>query len=807
MYTFNQALKEFKPFVTFNRILSRRFLRRTRLIIFYLFALSVLYVVATLTIYPSGYHDRYLGLSLILGALWLEQILLYAYSNSFYFKGLDSIIASSGKNSRGITLEVAEAILPYQNDVTKGFMQSLLGRRVVWQSGINLEELDTWLAASARTKLSSEKIQLPEDKTFTLISLAKWIEKNDVELADFLLGQGVTGATLVKTTKWIVSAHHDFKRQERWYSRDNLSRHGGLGRELAFGRPYELEKYSKPIQNLTNFSDLTSAETHYLGEIEKIENTLARSKSSNVILLGEAGVGKMDILLAVSKRLEEGRGLNALSGQHLLVIDIERLVMSNPNPTELEQALHFTLTQAANAGNCSIIINNLTDAIESTARYQVNLPMVLDEYLAIGTLHILVTDTVNNYHSVLAPLGGFVRRFEQIIVEELSDEHVLSLIEKAALNLSVRNDVYFTHKALEAILLGSKRSLQQEVLSDKALSYLEEIAVNVAANGEALVTEDHVYTYISKQTGIPMGPISKGERDQLLRIEDELHRQVIGQDTAINSIARALRRARLHMRQNERPLGSFFFLGPTGVGKTETAKALCNLLFNDETAMLRFDMSEYSQEDGLIKLIGDRGQTGLLADRVREKPYAVLLFDEFEKANRSVHDLFLQILDEGFFTDGRGERVNLRTTVIIATSNAAADLIARTTKARMDAPTIESAVIDNLIENQIFRREFINRFDDVIIFEPLNTSEYQQIAELILGSLTKAVAAKGYRLEVSPELLSKLIEQSHDERFGARSLNRSITEHIEDIITKKIIADEVSPGQTIKIDLEDYGSA
>jgi len=804
MYTLNQTLKDFRPFVTFNKVLSRRFLKRTRLIIFYLLTLSILYVIATLTIYPDGYHDRFVGLVLILTALWLEQIMIYAYSNSFYFKGLDSIIASAGKSSRGITLEVAETLLPYQNDATAGFMQSLLGRRVAWQSGIDLGELDAWLSNPNRPKLSIDKIPLPENKTFTLISLAKWIEKNDRELAEFLLGQGVTGATLVKTAKWIVSTHHDSKRSERWYSRDNLSRHGGLGRELAFGRPYELEKYSKPIQNLTNFSDLASAETHYIEEIEKIENTLARSKSSNVLLLGEAGVGKMDILLAVSKRLEEGRGLNALSGQHLLVLDIERLVMSNPNPTDLENALHFTLIQAANAGNCSIVINNLSEAIESVARYQVNLPVVLDEYLAIGTLHILATDTANNYHAILSPLGGFVRRFEQIIVEELSDEHVLSLLEKAALGLEGRNGVYFTHKALEAVLLGSKRSLQQEVLSDKALSYLEEIAISIVGSNTSLVTEELVYTYISKQTGIPMGPISTGERDQLLRIEDELHRQVIGQDLAINSIARALRRARLHMRQNERPLGSFFFLGPTGVGKTETAKALSKLLFNHEDAMLRFDMSEYSQDDGLLKLIGDRSHTGLLADRVREKPYAVLLFDEFEKANRSVHDLFLQILDEGFFTDGRGERVNLRTTVIIATSNAAADLIARTTKARMDAPAIESAVIDNLIENQIFRREFLNRFDDVIIFEPLNAEEYQQIAGLILGSLEKAVAAKGYRLEVGQELLNKLINESHDERFGARSLNRSITEHIEDIVTKKIIAGEVTPGQTIKINLEDY---
>ncbi len=795
------TLNQFRTFVILNRLATRSFLRRLRLTLLYLLCLSLIFLILSLTIYPDWYHPRWLGLNLILFALWLEQILVYTYSNSFYFRGLDSVIASHNKAQAGITFAVADTLIPDQGDLTRQFLESLWGRRIAWQAGLDLDKVDSWVNQPERRRLQTTEIPLPT-KTFTLRSLAETILKQDTGFSDFIQSEGVTPATFLKTARWLVSGHQESLRRERWWSRDNLSRHGGLGRELVYGYSYALEEFSKPLRANATFANLVSAEKQFLPEIEKIEVALANSRASNVLLIGNEGVGKMDILLAVEQRLRSGRALNALSGQHLIPLDIEKLVLTYPNQIDLEAAFHDILDQVAEAGNLTIIIENFSDMMALTARYQVSLPIVIDDYLAMTGLHIIATDTPANFHRHISPLGGVVRRFEQILVEELSDEKVLALLEAAARNLSYQG-VYFTYPALEAILAGSKRSLQQETLSDRALDFLAEISGVVRSQKTNLVQEDFVYTYISEKTGIPMGPIDDTERDQLLGLEDELHCQVIGQDAAINSIARALRRARLQMSQTERPIGSFLFLGPTGVGKTETAKSLSRVLFKDQNAMIRFDMSEYSQADGLAKLIGEKGATGALADKIRQQPYAVLLFDEFEKATQSVHDLFLQMLDEGFFTDGRGERVNLRTTIIIATSNAAADLIAHTTSARMDAPTLESAVVDNLIKNRIFRRELINRFDDVVVFEPLNADEYFQIAYLMVDKLKKSMADRGYKLRVSTEFIKTLIAASYDDRFGARALQRLIAEKIEDTATNKIIAGQVEKGGEIVLEVDD----
>jgi ATP-dependent Clp protease ATP-binding subunit ClpA len=308
-----------------------------------------------------------------------------------------------------------------------------------------------------------------------------------------------------------------------------------------------------------------------------------------------------------------------------------------------------------------------------------------------------------------------------------------------------------------------------------------------------------VYQVVSDKTGIPAGPIQDEERDLLMHLEEKLHQQVIGQEAAIKAIARTMRRARAGIQSSEKPIGSFLFLGPTGVGKTETAKALATIFFGSEAAMLRLDMSEYSGQDALIRLLGDGETSGVLPDMLREHPYAVLLLDEFEKATRSVHDLFLQVLDEGVFTDARGGKVNARNTIVIATSNAGSQLIIKTVQQRQTLAHLEQEIINSIIKDGIFRPELINRFDSTIIFEPLTQVEQGHVARLMLSGLYERIKERGFELTISDDLMNLLVEKGYSPEFGARPMQRAMQDLIEEAVARKIISGDAQKGDTIML--------
>ncbi|MFW6210297.1 MAG: AAA family ATPase, partial [Patescibacteria group bacterium] len=318
---------------------------------------------------------------------------------------------------------------------------------------------------------------------------------------------------------------------------------------------------------------------------------------------------------------------------------------------------------------------------------------------------------------------------------------------------------------------------------------------------------DYVYTIVSEKTGIPAGPIASEERDRLLHLEDRLHQLVVGQEPAISAIARTMRRARSGIQDSEKPIGSFLFLGPTGVGKTETAKALATVFFGGEHELQRLDMSEYSGDEAVGHLIGTATAPGALPTLLREHPYCVLLLDEFEKASQSVHDVFLQILDEGRFTDARGISVNARNTIIIATSNAGSQLILRTVQQRKELAHLTGHIIDHIVSEGTLRPELINRFDSTIIFEPLDVEEQTEVAGLMLRQLYERIRDRGYELRVSENLLDLLVETGYDPEYGARPMRRVLQDVIEEKVAQKIIAGAVKKGDTLTLDTSDFSEA
>jgi ATP-dependent Clp protease ATP-binding subunit ClpC len=803
---FEHAL-EFKSSITLEHHLSRKTLSFFRLAFLWSWLLLGLTALAAATLFGKQHLAlSLLGASFILFSFWFEQTLLFSYHNSFYYKGLNSIIGLDEEPVFGTTYEVSRVILPSPEDITFAFCTSALGSNVLMRTGLAFSDVDAFLQQS-RKKISAHEIMLAEDEFFTLISLGTYILTQDLEFNKLLKEKGIKTETYVAALKWIIISYNKEKQAQRWWSKDSLSKTQGIGREWTYGTAFLLQKFSRSINTTAVFSMLTNQAPYAQTKISKIETILARSRSANALIIGEPGVGKIDLVMEVKRRIENGTSLGAITGKQLIALDTNRLFATHKEKTDLEYTLLALFSEALHSGNIVIVIENLSVVIREAQALGVFIPELLDEYLSSPFLQVIATDTPGAYHTYLEPLGGFVRRFEEVLIETPNTAATVRILESIVPDSEMRHHTIFTYGALEAVAVAAERHIVEGDMPDKAVTLLTAVAAEAGQSHVEIITSDFVYSVVSAKTGIPAGPIQDNERDLLLHLEEKLHEQVIGQERALLAIARTMRRARVGIQASDKPIGSFLFLGPTGVGKTETAKALANIFFGSEAAMLRLDMSEYSGADALIHLIGDGEVSGTLPNMLREHPYAVLLLDEFEKATRSVHDLFLQILDEGIFTDARGAKVNARNTIIIATSNAGSALIMKTVEQRKELAHLTQEIINHIIHDGIFRPELINRFSSTIIFEPLTLIEQGRVARLMLGGLYERIKEKGYELEISDDLLDALVQKGYSPEFGARPMERVLQDIVEEKVAAKIIGGEVQRGDTIHLTRDDVTDA
>jgi ATP-dependent Clp protease ATP-binding subunit ClpC len=429
----------------------------------------------------------------------------------------------------------------------------------------------------------------------------------------------------------------------------------------------------------------------------------------------------------------------------------------------------------------------------------------MSPYLESRVLQIIAHSTKTDFHYFIETNGNLLERFERLIPEEMGEKASMPAIIEKALELEKSYRLDFSFGSLRAIAESADRYITMGEMPEKALDLLTEIAPWANSKGISLVRESDVNNFVSKKTGIETGEIKIEEAEKIAHLEETLHKRVIGQNVAIESIASAIRRARSGLATPSKPLGSFLFLGPTGVGKTETSKALAESFFGDENKMIRLDMSEYNGPDAVERLIGSfaENKAGLLASKLRDNPYGVLLLDEFEKSASDVLDLFLQILDEGFFTDALGKKVNCRNLIIIATSNAGSSAIWEAVKSGKSLKEEKDKIIDGIIKSLVFKPELVNRFDGVILFEPLLDQELREIALLEIAKLQKRIKEKEIDFMVGEEVVDFLVKKGSDPQFGARSINRAVKNIIEDVVAKKMISGEVKPGGALEIKIND----
>jgi ATP-dependent Clp protease ATP-binding subunit ClpC len=797
MKSLSSELYRYNAAITFDRTIPRELRQKVNGFLVIALFLILAVGVVTLVLFDNLF---FIGIFAIVFGFYLESALFTFYYNTFYYYGIELLTHGKG-NESGLTYEAAFILSRFPRDVTKGFFQSPYGREILLRVGILEKEREAFLA-SPRMELTLEAFQIPEKGLLTLAKIGKKILEQDAAFGEFLQSRGIAKETFHGALSWVAQTIARRKHREHWWSIDNLMKMDAIGRDLSYGVASNLAQYLRGIESSGLFGVLTEDDSFAGEALQQVTTILLRAREANVLLVGETSVGTKDLLLRLQDFIKHSEG-TAIGGKDVVVFDSEAFVATHNAKESFERAFIEMFIEAEAAGNLIVVFENFPQLLQSVEAFGTDLSELLSRFLSSAQIQFIATTDASHFHQHLETRPKLLGQFEMVRIENTDASSVLRVLEDVALAYEARGRVVFTYAALVAIAASADRYIVDGVMPDKAVDLIAEIIPVAEQKNTVLITSEFVFEYVGGKTGIPTGPIQAKERDTLLNLETVLHKRVIGQDSAVNAVASAMRRARSGINAGDRPMGSFLFLGPTGVGKTETAKALAHVFFGDEDKMVRLDMSEFSGGDALQKLLGDEAVAGVLPNLLREHPYCVLLVDEFEKSSPQVRNLFLQILDEGIFSDSRGEKVNARNTIIIATSNAGSDLIWEISGRGEDASQKKDEIVDTIISRNIYTPELVNRFDGVIVFSPLSQENQKAIATLMVNELAERVKERGYRLEVTDTLLTFLAEKGHDPQFGARPMKRLIQDIVEEKIAKKII-EGLQPGGVISFTPEDF---
>jgi ATP-dependent Clp protease ATP-binding subunit ClpC len=525
---------------------------------------------------------------------------------------------------------------------------------------------------------------------------------------------------------------------------------------------------------------------------------------NGVLLVGSAGVGKNTIVGGLAQLMVEENVPDFLRDRRLVELDVSRLI-AGADASQAEERLLASLNEIGRSGNIILYINNIEHLIGITAGAEESLDLseVLAEALARKNLYCLAVATTGDYTRYIEnkALGNVMTT---IGVKEPDTNSAIQILESRVGFLEAKYDIYIVYSALEQSVLMSARYITDKFLPRKALDLLERAALVASSRAknnpaDSLCGAPEVAAVISELTGIPVSKVTASESRKLLSLETEIHRRLIDQAEAVSAVSSALRRARAELKDSQRPIASFLFLGPTGVGKTELAKSVSEVYFGDENYMVRLDMSEYQSADSVRKMIGDvDGTLGYLTEAVRKKPFSLVLLDEIEKANPDILNLFLQLLDDGRLTDGQGRTISFSESIIIATSNIGAVYIQEQLKAQTPLNLIQQELIDNQL-NKYMRPELINRFDGIIVFKPLSEDDTFAVTTLMLKKIKKHLAEKGINLKADKAGVTILAHEGYDPKFGARPLRRLLQNKVEDDIANRILSGELKRRDTVII--------
>jgi ATP-dependent Clp protease ATP-binding subunit ClpC len=629
-----------------------------------------------------------------------------------------------------------------------------------------------------------------------------------------------------------------------------------------------LDKYSRDLTQLAKEGKIDPV-IGRTDEITRLVQILSRRKKNNPVLIGEPGVGKTAIAEGLAYRISTGNVPEILRDKQVKELDIGALVAGSKFRGEFEERAKKVLSEVENMGRAVILfIDELHTVVGSGAQEgQMDLSNMLKPALARGDLQVIGATTLNEYKKYIEKDAALERRFQPVLVDEPTVEQTIEILHGLRDKYEAHHKVKISDAALDAAATLAGRYIKDRFMPDKAIDVIDEASSKVRlertsepedlrqlrekvrqlekerealsragkhkesaevkqqverlrseqlstaeaawlkrkGTGTIEVSVEDVADIVSKMTGVPVTELREEERERLLQLETSLHRRVVGQDEAVKAVAEAVRRARVGLKDPNKPIASFLFLGPTGVGKTELSKALAEFIFGDEEAMIRLDMTEYMERHSVSKLIGSPPgyigyeEGGQLTERIRRHPYAVLLLDEIEKAHPDVFNMLLQILDDGRLTDAQGRTVDFKNTIIIATSNLGSEHILEYLKKKVkevgEWDRVKSALMDGLKVH--FRPEFLNRLDEIIIFQALDRVQLGHIAELLLHSVSQLIAGQGMKIEFDPSVVQRIADLGYEPEFGARPMKRAIQREIENPLSTMLLEGKFIEGDTI----------
>ena len=617
------------------------------------------------------------------------------------------------------------------------------------------------------------------------------------------------------------------------------------------------------------------------GEIERVMQILSRRQKNNPLLIGEPGVGKTAVAEGLAQLIVSNQVPDILRGKRLLTLDVSALVAGSKYRGEFEDRLKKCIKEVKEAGDIILFIDEMHTLIGAgSAEGSIDAAAILKPPLSRGEIQVIGATTIDEYRKHLEKDSALERRFQPITVGEPNEEQALRIMEGLRDRYEAHHQVHFTDEALQAAVTLSDRYIQDRFLPDKAIDVMDEAGARMRIRNMTLpdelremddklrqirsdkdkaiaeqdferaaklrdqesavkderaaaekkwaedsqksvhqVTAQDIADVVSMTTGVPVSNLTEAETEKLLRMEGVLHERVIGQEEAVTALSKAIRRSRAGLKDPKRPAGSFIFLGPSGVGKTELSKALAEFLFSSEDALISFDMSEYMEKHSVSRLVGsppgyvgfDEG--GQLTKAVRQRPYSVVLFDEIEKAHPDVFNILLQILEEGRLTDAQGRTVDFRNTVIIMTSNVGArEISAPTTlgfspegKAGLSDKEIKSRVMGEV--KKLFRPEFLNRIDEIIVFKSLTQEQIVEIAKLMVADLRERMIAQNMTINLTDDAYKLIAKEGTDAAYGARPLRRAIQRLLEDPLSEELLEGKWTSGSVIQANVSEDGES
>ncbi len=545
-------------------------------------------------------------------------------------------------------------------------------------------------------------------------------------------------------------------------------------------------------------------------EIRRSVQILSRRSKNNPVLIGEPGVGKTAVAEGIAAYIAGSDAPDSMAGKRLVALDLPALLAGTKYRGDFEERVKAVLKDVKKAGDVILFIDEMHTMIGAgSAEGAIDAANILKPALGRGEVQIIGATTPEEYRRHIEKDAALERRFQPVKIAEPSRGDSLKMLGAVRQSLEKHHGVKISDAALTAAVDLSARYINDRFLPDKAIDLADEAAAHIRVSGGGLVTAEDIAGIVSMWTGIPVANLSADETKRLCNMESILHRRVIGQNEAVTAVSRAIRRGRVGLSDPDRPIGSFLFLGPTGVGKTELCRALAEAVFGESDAMIRLDMSEYMEKHAVSKLIGsppgyvgyeDGGQ---LTERVRRKPWSVVLFDEIEKAHEDVWGILLQIMDDGRLTDSAGRVVSFRNTIIVMTSNVGAKSISEgrprmgfTPDGGDEAQLMRARINEEL--RRTFKPEFLNRIDETIVFRRLSRAEIRSIAERMLLTVAERFKALGMTLSVPDQVVDFLAERGYDEKYGARPLRRAIRSMIEDKAAELMLTDSLGRGDTVQ---------